>query len=653
MLRENRSKLPVVIALLVIITGALYLTLAAQSNESLGDAARRIRAEKNKLAEQAPEPAPASGQTLQPGTRQNDFEVWRGLFDRAEKAMYSADYVTAEKLFRESVAFAEQHNLGTDSIADSNDELGWSLRAQRNYAAAEEFYRSALQMRRSLYSENDESVAHTKAGLGMALVGLGQYSEAESLLLESLTAYHQHPQATLCALSFPLDGLTMLYKSNHQYSKGERVYTEAFALMTADRGTPCENFVSMLDHLAELYADDNQWDRVEKIQQGRASLALGMEGARSELYGDALAAVADSLRKRRRFEEAAAAYAKAADVFRHTDPPALSKLAQSLESQEVNLELAGKGEEAKQIHPAVLTAVKESNADDPRGDMMSIRSRAVEARLNGNVEEAAELMAREVAVSRKLSAADQIIALSDSAMIHQEQQKLPEAEAELKRILELSIASTGASSRATANAYADLGSFYSRNHRLGEAEESYTAALALFGAHDTNELKTVLASLGSIYLRNGNFDRAGAVYQRCAKLAEETHDDVLLSRTLQWLAIVYQKTNRLSDAEAAITRALNVAGQLPRPMNGQWAAAALTAASVYEQSGRPPMAEQLYGRIITFMEQEYGGNVPGLRLPLDKLIALLKSQGRSAEAATYEARRDKLPPMPVMPGVAQ
>jgi len=78
----------------------------------------------------------------------------------------------------------------------------------------------------------------------------------------------------------------------------------------------------------------------------------------------------------------------------------------------------------------------------------------------------------------------------------------------------------------------------------------------------------------------------------------------------------------------------------------------MTAASLYEQTGRPQMAEQLYGRIITFMEQEYG-SVPGLRLPLDKLIALFKSQGRLTEAATYEARRDKLPPMPVMPGMAQ
>jgi len=63
----------------------------------------------------------------------------------------------------------------------------------------------------------------------------------------------------------------------------------------------------------------------------------------------------------------------------------------------------------------------------------------------------------------------------------------------------------------------------------------------------------------------------------------------------------------------------------------QWAGAAMMAASFYEQSGRPQQAEQLYGRLISFLEQEVGADSPALRLPLDKLITMLKSQGRPAE----------------------
>ncbi len=655
MIRKNDLTVSVVTSLIVIISGGFCLTTGAQSNESLGDAARRIRGDKHQSAGQLPQPRPASEQRSRPSipSSANDSEAWQQLYDRGEAAMYNADYVSAEKQFREALGYAAQHNLGTNTIAHSNDAVGWSLRAQRKYGDAEVFYRSALQMFRSSYSDNDEVVAHSKAGLGMALTGLGRYPEAESLLLESLNAYHQQPRPTLCALSYPLDGLTRLYKSNYQYSKGEQIYTEVFALMTGDRGTPCENFISLLEHLAELYADDNQWDRVEKIQQGRAGLALGMKGPRSEAYGDALYAMADTLHKRRRYEEAASAYAKAAEVFRHVQPAMPSKLALSLQLQELSLQLAGKVEEAKQIHDAMLAATRASNAEDRHGETMSIHSRALEARRAGNVEEAAQLIEREVALAQKLTANDQVIALSDAAMIHQEQHKLAEAEADLKRILELSIASTGSSSRATAKAHVDLAGFYSRNRRLAEAEEEYAAALVLFQAHDTEDVKMVLASLGWTYVTDGKFDQAQAVYQRAMKLAEDTHDDAGLSSILQNLAIVYQKTNRPSDAEAALTRALNLVSQLPRPLNRQWAGVALTAASFYEQSGRPLQAEQVYGRLITFLEQEMGAEAPALRLPLDKLIAMLKSQGRFGEAAKYEARRDKLPPMPAMPGMAQ
>jgi tetratricopeptide (TPR) repeat protein len=181
-----------------------------------------------------------------------NINVWQGMTDRGVYSMSIADYVTAERLFRESLAYAGQHNLGTASIADSNANLGWSLREQRRYNEAEAAYRSALQLYRGIYAENNESILGSKVGLGIALAGLGRYQEGETPLLEALSAYNEKPKVTVCTLSFALDALTMLYKSSHQYSKGEGIYTDVFALMTGKRGTPCENFLILADHLAEL-----------------------------------------------------------------------------------------------------------------------------------------------------------------------------------------------------------------------------------------------------------------------------------------------------------------------------------------------------------------------------------------------------------------
>jgi hypothetical protein len=581
----------------------------------------------------------------------SDTEARAEFIDRGNDAMFAGDYLTGEKFFRQALAYSEQHNMGAVHVGNAHNALGWSLEMQRRYADAETEYRTALQNFQGILLDSDVLVLRSKLGLGTVLTGLGRYQEAEPLLLASLHGEEADPEITACELSYPLDALTNLYDASHQYSKGESVYTEVFALMTGKRGTPCEHFVAVLDHLAQLYADDNQWDVLEKIQRGRAGLVLGMKGPNSEEYGDAIAAIAQSLGKRRNWDEAAKTYAQAADVYRHTDPPAWSKLAGSLSQEELAFNMAGKPEEAKKVHAATLAAEKEANAGDPRGEMRSLQSQVTDAENNGDLDQAAQLVAREVQASRWLTPNDQMLALDDSARVHELRKELPQAEAELKQVLAMSIATTGPSSLSTANAHFSLAWFYQKdNSRLADAEASYTAALALYGPGDTDKIKTSLSMLGYAYLKEGKFGQAEPVYQRLFKLAEQMHDGSTICLVLLNQAQLFQKTNRVPQAEQALQRALQLTERLPEPLNHQWAAAAMTAAAFYQQTGRPQQAEQLYTQTIAFIEKEVSPNSASLRLPMDKLIALLKSQGRLSEAAQYEAREEKFPPMPAWPG---
>jgi len=589
----------------------------------------------------------STGQETPHATAQPNINVWQEMTDRGDNAMLIADYVTAERLFRESLVYAEQHNLETASIAYSNAELGWSLREQRKYNEAETAYRSALRLYRGIYAENNESILASKVGLGIALTGLGQYQEGETPLLEALNAYNEKPRVAVCTLSVALDALTMLYKSSHQYSKGEGIYTEVFALMTGKRGTPCEYFLLLADHLAELYQDDHRWDLVENLQRDRAGLALGMKGPKSELYGDALVSVAKTLEKRGHPEEAATTYAQAVDVYRHANPPALSKVAINLERQELSLYAAGRADQAKQVHQAMLIASKESDTDDLHGQMMAVRSRALEAMNTGKFQEAEQFFAQERALSHDLNAGDQMLALSDAAFFHgNATHQLPEAEADLKQALVLAIATTGSSSAATANAHSELGWFYRGAQRPADAEESLSSALALYGANDTEALNRGFQMLGWTYVEDGKYAQAEAIYQRAIKFDEDTHNDAALALVLTALGDNYRRANRLADAETVLIRGMNLAEHLDKPMKREWFSTAMTMAAVYEQSGRLPQAEQLYLRVISFVEQDSGPDSVTLRFPLDKLAAMMKSQGRLTEANRYEARRDKLPEMP-------
>ena len=577
-------------------------------------------------------------------------DVWQETTARGDAAMSISDFVTGERIYREALAFAQEHNLGTAAIAGSNADLGWSLRAQRRYAESEAVYRTALQLYSGIDSENSEDVLQGKLGLGIALTGLGQYEEAENLLLGVLSVYNGQPKVTACTLSFPLDALTMLFKASHQYSKGEQVYMEVFALMTGKHGTPCENFLLLTEHLASLYEDDHQWEMVEKIHRGRASLARNMKGPTSILYGDALVAIAQTLDKRQQNEQAATTYAQAANVYRHSRPPAMSKLAITLDREELSLYKAGKAEQARLIHQATLAAEKSSTENSLHGQMMAVRSQGVEAMNNGQKEKAEQDFSQELALSQGLAAADQMIALSDSAYFHQNlTHQLPEAEAELKQVLTLSVATTGPSSRATADAHFGLGWFYFIAKRLTDAEESFSSALALYGPDETKELDHGLQLLAGTYVQDGKYDQAVAIYQRAIKLDEDTHNDGHLVVMLTGIGEAYLRANRFNEAETALQRAMALSEHLAKPINQAWFGAAMTMASVYEQSGRPQLAEQLFLRIVSFVEREAGPNSPAMRLPLDKLVALTKSQGRLTEANEYEARKNKLPEMPPLP----
>jgi tetratricopeptide (TPR) repeat protein len=371
-----------------------------------------------------------------------------------------------------------------------------------------------------------------------------------------------------------------------------------------------------------------------------------MKGPKSEVYGDTLVSVAKTLEKRGHPEEAAATYAQAVDVYRRANPPALSKVAINLERQELSLYAAGKADQAKQVHQAMLIAGKESDTGDLHGQMMAVRSSALEAMNTGKFQEAEQFYAQEKALSHGLSAGDQMLALSDAAFFHKNAtHQLPEAEADLKQALVLAIATTGPSSAATANAHFELGLFYKTAQRPADAEESLSSALALYGANDTEALNRGFQMLGWTYVEDGKYAQAEAIYQRAIKFDEDTHNDAALALVLTALGDNFRRANRLTDAETVLIRGMNLAEHLDKPLNRQWFAPAMTMASVYEQSGRLPQAEQLYLRVISFIEEDTPDSV-ALRFPLDKLAAMMKSQGRLTEANRYEARRDKLPEVP-------
>lgn len=573
---------------------------------------------------------------------------WEQMVDAGNAASDQGDYVTAEKAFRGSLAFATEQKLDNTYLGGSNDAIAFVLRMQRRYSEAEPLYRTAL--RRTMYPEDHPRVVQSKLGLGLTLVGLQRTGEAEALLLEVLRTAEQKQEVQACDLILPLDALTTLYRSTHQYAKGERVFIDTFALLAQNQSTPCEGYIGLLDDLGALYTEANQWDKVDKINDSRVQLALGMEGPASELYAYSLRQKGDSLYARKRYAQAASAYEESVAAYKRVQPPMYDDLAAALEGLYNGLYQSGRSGEALAVKQELKATLERSRASDPRAAMLAARERAFEAQKADRPAEADRYLAQAMNAAQRLSPADQMAVYQTAHAVHVLQQKLAEAEADMKRVLELAIASTGEKSRATANAHYELGFFYLGRQRMSEAEQELAAAVAIYDDRDVEQLKPAMDQLIGAYLKENRYEQALPLLDRAARLAEATHDNFALSRALNQLADTQRRAGHDADAESTFLRSMTLADALPRPYRMQWAEGAMNLAALYANSNRAPQAEQLYLKVLAFLQEMGGPNSPAQRIPLEKLIALARSQGRLSDATKYEAQRDRLPAMPRLPG---
>jgi tetratricopeptide (TPR) repeat protein len=91
--------------------------------------------------------------------------------------------------------------------------LGRVELARKDAAVAEPLLRQALQIRRRAFPENDWRIAAAKSLLGEALTSLGQYDEAERLLLEAKRDLKDGPGLEGREAKSTAERLAALYKA--------------------------------------------------------------------------------------------------------------------------------------------------------------------------------------------------------------------------------------------------------------------------------------------------------------------------------------------------------------------------------------------------------------------------------------------------------
>lgn len=182
--------------------------------------------------------------------------------------------------------------------------------------------------------------------------------------------------------------------------------------------------------------------------------------------------------------------------------------------------------------------------------------------------------------------------------------------------------------------------------RLGEAEEWFLKALEEAQSLETEKarLVTSLNNLAALYASEGRYDEAELHYQRSLALLEELqgpkHPDLLLG--LNNLISLYLAQEQYGKAEPLARRSLGILEQALGSQHPHLAPLLNTLGELTHIRGNYADAEVFYKRALAIEEESLGPDHPELADTLKQYAKLLRATGRHEEAASVEARVEKI-----------
>ncbi len=189
----------------------------------------------------------------------------RTLWERGN----SAD---AEKLFHEVVAMRDPLLRRDPGLfASALDGLGSSYQARGNAAAAEPLQREALEIRRRTRAPSAD-IAVTLNNLGMSLLDLKRYPEAESRLNEALGIYRQSAGEVQQGVAACLNNLAILHRRTGDLAGAVACYREALAVRLKLHGESNPSVALVMANLGSALSDQGKLEEAEAL--ARRSLEI-------------------------------------------------------------------------------------------------------------------------------------------------------------------------------------------------------------------------------------------------------------------------------------------------------------------------------------------------------------------------------------------
>ena len=228
------------------------------------------------------------------------------------------------------------------------------------------------------------------------------------------------------------------------------------------------------------------------------------------------------------------------------------------------------------------------------------------------------------------------------AEVYKAQGKYSEAEAPLRRVVEIRQKNAGDNSAAAATALNALAAVLNSEGKFPEAEPLFRQAIGvqekLFGAEDPR-LAAPLANLAGLYADQGQYAEAERLYGRALKLTSKVTEEnqTQIADELNSLSTVYRTEGRYLEAARSLSQAIGIEEKVAGTDATTLADAYSTLADLYKSRHQYIAGAEAAEHALKLLEQDQGKTTALYAKTLDSVAELYELQGKHDEAATRYA----------------
>lgn len=193
------------------------------------------------------------------------LEVASDYNKTGEIFLAAGKYHSAKSCFEKAISYFEQggaQNSQEHLIAKSNLALSYHLSGRYNKATV---LTNDILALRNQHEPNTAGYGVSLNNKGVLLKDLGQYSEAEQLLKQSISIIAQTKTKESTDYVIVLNNLSQLYQTLGQYDLAEEKLNEAIKIAALSMKEKSGNYTKLLINLALLYRDQEKFNEAEEI----------------------------------------------------------------------------------------------------------------------------------------------------------------------------------------------------------------------------------------------------------------------------------------------------------------------------------------------------------------------------------------------------